>query len=91
MKSSVPVRISARLPFRGTPTTLKMMTNIRSESRNIDAVIGSILPKRAAPTESSAVRSHSRAVLWRSSEPTEKTVVMTTKMSSIIGMKLGER
>ena len=54
-------------------------------------VTGSILPVSAAPTEPLAVPSHSRAVACLSSVPMAKTVTMTTKMSSIMGMKLGER
>ena len=54
-------------------------------------VTGSIFPVRAAPTEPFAVSIHSRAVACLSSVPMVKTVTMTTKMSSIMGMKLGER
>ena len=91
MNSSVPVRISVKLPLSGTPTTLKMMTNMTSDSRNMMTVTGSILPKSAAPIESSADASHSRAVPFLNSVPMEKTVTMTMKISSIIGMKLGDR
>ena len=68
-----------------------MIVSMTSDSRNIAVVIGSSFPTRAAPIESLAVWSHSRAVACLSSLPTEKTVISTTKMSSIMGMKLGER
>ena len=80
-----------RLPLSGTPTTLKMMSSITSDMRNMMTVTGSIFPVRAAPTEPFAVSIHSRAVACLSSVPMVKTVTMTTKMSSIMGIKLGER
>lgn len=36
--------MTVRLPFSGTPTTLKMTRSINSDIRNIMAVIGRILP-----------------------------------------------
>lgn len=83
--------MTVRLPLSGTPTTLKIIRNITSDMRNMMTVTGSILPVSAAPTEPLAVPSHSRAVACLSSVPMVKTVTMTTKMSSIMGMKLGER
>ena len=91
MKSSVPARITARLPFSGVPTILKLITSITSEIRNITAVMGSTLPASAAATEPFHVPSHSRAVACLSSVPIAKTVTITTKIISIMGMKLGER
>ena len=55
------------------------------------AAMGSSLPSRAAGTEPPASASHSRAVEFFSSVPMAKTVDMTVKISSIMGMKLGER
>ena len=84
MKSSVPVRMTARLPLSGVPTILKMMTSITSETRNSTVVIGASFPTRAAAGES-------RAVPFLSSVPIAKTVIITVKIMSIIGRKLGER
>ena len=91
MNSSVPTRMTVRLPFRGVPTILKLMRSITSEIRNITAVIGSTLPTRAATTESLPAAIHSREVACLSSVPMEKTVTITTKIISIMGIKLGER
>ena len=68
-----------------------MMTSITSETRNSTVVIGASFPTRAAAGESPAVRSHSRAVPFLSSVPIAKTVIITVKIMSIIGRKLGER
>ena len=58
---------------------------------NITAVMGSTLPSSAGTTDPLPVPSHSRAVACLSSVPMAKTVTITTKIISIIGMKLGER
>ena len=78
-------------PLSGTPTTLKMMSSMASATRNMTTVTGSSLPATEAPTEPPPVANHSPAVPRLSSVPTTKMVVMMTNMSSIIGMKLGER
>ena len=80
-----------RLPLSGVPTILKMTTSMTSDMRNIAAVIGSVLPARAAATESPPVASHSREVPYFNSVPMAKIVAITVKIISIIGMKLGER
>ena len=91
MNSSVPMRMTVRLPFRGVPTILKLIRSITSEIRNMMAVMGSTLPSRAAQTEPLPAAIHSRAVACLSSVPMEKMVTITTKIISIMGMKLGER
>ena len=83
--------MTVRLPLSGTPTTLKMMHSMAIATRNMTTVMGSSLPATDAATESPPVANHSPAVPRLSSVPTAKMVVMMTKMSSIIGMKLGER
>ena len=67
------------------------MISITSEIRNITAVIGASLPTRAAQMEPPPVWIQSREVAFLSSVPMEKTVTMTTKIISIMGMKLGAR
>ena len=83
--------MTVRLPFRGTPTTLKMIRNMTSDMRNITTVTGRTFPSSAADTEPLPVSIHSRAVPFLSSVPMVKTVTMTMKIRSIMGIKLGER
>jgi hypothetical protein len=91
MKSRLASVSTVRLPFSGTPTVLKIIRNITCEVRNMMTVMGSILPTSAAKIEPPAVSSHSLAVACLSSVPTAKIETMMVKISSIIGMKLGER
>ena len=67
------------------------MTSITSEMRNITVVTGRSFPSRAAWIEPPAVCIQSLAVAFLSSVPMAKMVAMTTKIISIMGMKLGAR